>query len=203
MTLVGDVAQTGALAGARAWDEVLSPYVQDRWNLAELTVNYRTPAEIMDVAAEILSEMDTDLEPPHSVRSTGNLPWAQHIPREDLLAELPQVVSDELAEVADGRLAVLMPPDLLAEIGSELAESLPEAVIGTRPDDLESPAVLLTVDEAKGLEFDAVLLVEPEAITEASHRGLNDLYVALTRATQRLGIIHSGDLPPTLARSFE
>ncbi|MEV4731077.1 ATP-binding domain-containing protein [Saccharopolyspora sp. NPDC049426] len=202
MTLVGDVAQTGALGGAQSWDEVLSPYVQDRWKLAELTVNYRTPAEIMDVAAEVLSELDTDLEPPHSVRTTGNLPWAQHIRREDLLAELPQVVSAELAEVTDGRLAVLMPPDLLAEIGPELAESLPEAVIGTRPDDLESPAVLLTVDEAKGLEFDAVLLVEPEAVVEASDRGINDLYVALTRATQRLGIVHSDDLPPTLARSF-
>ncbi|MEV4647480.1 ATP-binding domain-containing protein [Saccharopolyspora sp. NPDC049357] len=202
MTLVGDVAQTGALGGAQSWDEVLSPYVQDRWKLAELTVNYRTPAEIMDVAAEVLSELDTDLEPPHSVRTTGNLPWAQHIRREDLLAELPQVVSAELAEVTDGRLAVLMPPNLLAEIGPELAESLPEAVIGTRPDDLESPAVLLTVDEAKGLEFDAVLLVEPEAVVEASDRGINDLYVALTRATQRLGIVHSDDLPPTLARSF-
>ncbi|TWG08704.1 HelD family protein [Saccharopolyspora dendranthemae] len=203
MTLVGDVAQTGAPAGARSWDEVLSPYVQDRWNLAELTVNYRTPTEIMDVAAEVLSDMDTDLEPPQSVRSTGNLPWAQQISREDLVSELPHAVSDELAEVPEGRLAVLMPPDLLAEIGPGLAEALPDAVIGTRSDDLESPAVLLTIDEAKGLEFDAVLLVQPEEVFAASDRGLNDLYVALTRATQRLGIVHSGDLPATLARSFE
>ncbi|WP_406689194.1 AAA family ATPase [Saccharopolyspora sp. ID03-671] len=203
MTLVGDVAQTGALSGTSSWDEVLSPYVQDRWKLAELTVNYRTPAEIMDVAAEVLSDMDTELEPPQSVRTTGNPPWSQQIAPEDLVSELPQVVSEELAEVADGRLAVLMPPELLAEIGSRLAESLPEAVVGTRPDDLESPVVLLTVDEAKGLEFDVVLLVRPEVVAEESDRGLNDLYVALTRATQRLGIVHTDDLPPSLARSFE
>jgi DNA helicase IV len=198
MTLVGDVAQTGALAGADSWHDVLHPYVQDRWKLAELTVNYRTPAEIMNIAADVLSEMDTDLAAPRSVRTSGHRPWTRRIPVAGLAAELPAVVTDELREVGDGRLAVLMPPDLLAEIGPRLADALPDAVIGTRPDDLESPAVLLTVDQAKGLEFDAVLVVDPAAVVEGSERGLNDLYVALTRATQRLGVVHPGELPPVL-----
>ncbi|MER5389110.1 ATP-binding domain-containing protein [Saccharopolyspora sp. NPDC002686] len=196
MTLVGDVAQTGALAGANAWHDVLHPYVQDRWKMVELTVNYRTPAEIMDIAADVLSEMDTDLEAPTSVRTSGHQPWARRV--DDLAAELPEAVSAELREVADGRLAVLMPPQVLAGIGPQLADALPEAAIGTRADDLDAPVALLTVEQAKGLEFDAVLVVEPTAIAEESERGLNDLYVALTRATQRLGVLHTDELPEAL-----
>ncbi|MER7014639.1 ATP-binding domain-containing protein [Saccharopolyspora sp. NPDC000359] len=196
MTLVGDVAQTGALAGANTWHDVLHPYVQDRWKMVELTVNYRTPAEIMAVAAEVLSEMDTDLDAPTSVRTSGHQPWARRV--DDLASALPDAVTAELREIDEGRLAVLMPPQVLAELGPQLAESLPEAATGTRPDDLDSPAVLLTVEQAKGLEFDSVLLVEPAAVAEQSERGLNDLYVALTRATQRLGVLHTEALPEVL-----
>ncbi|MFC7345073.1 HelD family protein [Saccharopolyspora griseoalba] len=198
MTLVGDVAQTGALAGTDAWDDVLSPYVQNRWKLAELTVNYRTPAEIMEIAGDVLAEMDTDLEAPRSVRTSGHQPWLRRIDRAKLVSALPELVEDELGAVADGRLAVLMPGELLAEIGQELSAALPSAAIGNGPEDLESPIVLLSVDSAKGLEFDSVVLVDPGGIVEGSDRGLNDLYVALTRATQRLGVIHHGDLPETL-----
>ncbi|GAA4830483.1 HelD family protein [Saccharopolyspora rosea] len=199
MTLVGDVAQTGALGGARDWDEVLHPYVQDRWQLAELTVNYRTPAEIMALAGTVLSEMDTDLEVPRSVRTSGHEPWTRRVAAADLADRLPEVVAEELREVGEGRLAVLMPPELLDGIGADVAERIPGAVVGTRPDGLESPAVLLTVEQAKGLEFDSVVLVDPDGVLAESERGLNDLYVALTRATQRLGIVHTGDLPDVLA----
>ncbi|HWB35418.1 MAG TPA: helicase, partial [Rugosimonospora sp.] len=66
MTIVGDVAQTGALAGAGSWADVLRPYLADRWRHAELTVNYRTPAEIMELAAGVLAEIDPALAPPRS-----------------------------------------------------------------------------------------------------------------------------------------
>ncbi|MGH3933960.1 MAG: ATP-binding domain-containing protein, partial [Pseudonocardiaceae bacterium] len=65
---------------------------------------------------------------------------------------------------------------------------------------LDAPVTVLTVTQAKGLEFDAVVLVDPAAILAESPRGLNDLYVALTRSTQRLCIAHSGELPPVLSR---
>ena len=71
MTIVGDVAQTGDLAGLPSWDQALAPYVKDRWRLAELTINYRTPAEIMDVAADVLAGIDPALEAPRSVRTSG------------------------------------------------------------------------------------------------------------------------------------
>lgn len=199
MTLVGDIAQTGALGGARSWHEVLHPYVADRWKLAELTVNYRTPAEIMTLAARILSEMDTDLAAPASVRSSGHSPFAREIPNGELATKLPEVVAAELRAVDVGTLAVLLPSRRFDELGSQVAAAVPGAVVGTRPEGLESPAVLLTVDQAKGLEFDSVLVVEPAEILAESARGLNDLYVALTRTTQRLGIVHAGELPEVLS----
>ncbi|MDI5941310.1 AAA family ATPase, partial [Micromonospora sp. DH15] len=75
MTIVGDVAQTGALAGTPSWGEALEPYVAHRWRLEELTVSYRTPAEIMAVAAGVLAEIDPHLRPPRSVRRSGEPPW--------------------------------------------------------------------------------------------------------------------------------
>ncbi|GAA3356183.1 HelD family protein [Saccharopolyspora gregorii] len=199
MTLVGDIAQTGALGGAASWDEVLSPYVMDRWKLAELTVNYRTPAEIMAVAADVLDELDTDLEAPTSVRTSGHEPWTRRVPAAELAAELPDLVRAELAAI-EGTLAVLLPPEHLAEVGGRIAEQVPEAEVGAQEEGLEARAVVLTVEQAKGLEFDSVLVADPDRILGESARGLNDLYVALTRATQRLGVVHTGDaLPDVLA----
>ena len=77
MTIVGDVAQTGDLAGAGSWQQMLGPYLQDRWRLAELTINYRAPAEIMAVAADVLAAIDPELELPRSVRESGTEPWRE------------------------------------------------------------------------------------------------------------------------------
>ncbi|GAA4414696.1 AAA family ATPase [Actinokineospora soli] len=188
MTLVGDVAQTGALAGADAWSDVLEPYVADRWRRTELTVNYRTPAEIMTVANAVLARLDAPVEPPRSVRETGEPPWSAQTD------DLPAAAAAHAAEDRPGTLAVLVPESLAADIGTAVLTAVPDAAVGERPD-LESRVAVLTVRQAKGLEFDAVLLVEPTAIVAESPRGLNDLYVALTRATQHLGVLHTGGLP--------
>ncbi|WP_243793417.1 ATP-binding domain-containing protein [Saccharopolyspora gloriosae] len=199
MTLVGDIAQTGALGGAASWDEVLSPYVMDRWQLAELTVNYRTPAEIMAVAADVLDALDTDLDAPTSVRTSGHEPWLRQVPEAELPAALPELVRAEL-DAIDGTLAVLLPPEHLREVGGRIAEQVPEAEVGAQPEGLEARAVVLTVEQAKGLEFDSVLVADPDRVLDESAHGLNDLYVALTRATQRLGVVHTGEaLPEVLA----
>ena len=75
MTIVGDVAQTGGPAGTTSWERVLEPLAGDRWRLARLTVNYRTPAEIMAATADLLAAIDPGQEPPRSVRETGVRPW--------------------------------------------------------------------------------------------------------------------------------
>ncbi|MEE1757110.1 HelD family protein [Streptomyces sp. SP18CS02] len=180
MTLVGDPAQTGDAAGCGSWQEILEPYVGERWEHVRLGVNYRTPAEIMEVAAEVRRADDPSFVPPRSVRSTGVPPW--DVTTGDLAAEVAAAVTRE--HPADGRLAVIAPAAHLPA----LARALPGAAHGPTPD-LTRPVVLLDPRQAKGLEFDTVLVADPEAIAAGGPHGVNDLYVALTRATQRLGII--------------
>ncbi|MFF9316178.1 HelD family protein [Streptomyces sp. NPDC014748] len=187
MTLVGDPAQTAEAAGVGAWSDILEPYVGDRWEHTRLGVNYRTPAEIMDVAAAVVRAEDPGFTPPSSVRSTGVRPWAR------ATDDLPGAVEKAVAELtpAEGRLAVIAPRDL----HRRLAARLDGVTAGAEPD-LTRQVVLLDPRQAKGLEFDSVLVIEP------ARYGTSDLYVALTRATQRLGVVHAGALPPALASAF-
>ncbi|MEG8177792.1 AAA family ATPase [Nocardia terpenica] len=180
VTVVGDVAQTGDPAGASSWQQVLEPYVAQRWKLAELTVNYRTPAEIMAVAADVLAAIDPGVSVPRSVRESGHPPLAVRTEPADRAEEVRRL----LAEEADrpGIAVVLTPHQLIPEFAPLASDSVS----------------VLTVPEVKGLEFDAVILVEPQDILDESPRGLNDLYVALTRATQRLHVVHAGELPEVL-----
>lgn len=184
MTLVGDPAQTSEEAGVGSWQRILEPYVGDRFEHVTLGVNYRTPAEIMELAARVVRADDPSFEPPGSVRSTGELPWTRDA-GEDLAGAVALAVA-ELTPV-EGRLAVIAP----AELHEEIAAPLEGVTAGAEPD-LTRPVVLLAPRQAKGLEFDHVLVVEP------ARYGTSDLYVALTRATQRLGIIHREKLPGSL-----
>jgi DNA helicase IV len=197
MTVVGDVAQTGELAGTTTWEQVFEPYVGQRWRLAELTVNYRTPAEVMTVAADVLAAVDPSLQPPRSVRTAGEGPWAARVQSATLATELIAAVRREAAAAAQGRVGVLVPAGLEESLGQRLTAAIPEAAVGEQPD-LLNHIVLMTVRQAKGLEFDSVIVVEPDEIIAESPRGLSDLYVAVTRATRRLGVLHTADLPKVL-----
>ncbi|HLL37919.1 MAG TPA: UvrD-helicase domain-containing protein [Streptomyces sp.] len=186
MTLVGDPAQTAEAAGVGSWDKILQPYVEDRWEHTRLRVNYRTPAEIMDLAAAVVRAENPDFEPPSSVRSTGVRPWVR------ATDDLPGAVAKAVGELtpAEGRLAVIAPRAL----HRSLAARLDGVTAGAEPD-LTRTVVLLDPRQAKGLEFDSVLVVEP------ARYGTSDLYVALTRATQRLGVLHTGALPEGLRQA--
>jgi len=204
MTVVGDIAQTGDLAGAASWNDALGPFVAKRYKLEQLTVNYRTPAEIAAVADDVLAEIDPTLSPPRSVRATGVPPRAVRADG-DLAGTVAAVVAaDRLPEGDDedededegaGRIAVLAPAARVAELRAAVT---PDASADDGEPDLDAPVVVLPVSAAKGLEFDAVVLVEPAELVAESPRGLNDLYVALTRATQRLTVVHREPLPAVL-----
>ncbi|MEV0590775.1 HelD family protein [Nonomuraea cavernae] len=198
MTIVGDIAQTGSAAGARSWKEVLDPYVAGRWRQERLTVNYRTPVELMAVAARVLATIDPALEAPASVRETGAEPWSAP------LAALPELVKAEVGE--GGKIAVVVPDELLEPVGETVRAAVAGAEViapgvgrvkGAAA--LDAPVAVLGVADAKGLEFDSVIVAEPALIAAQSPRGRSDLYVALTRATQRLGIVY--DQPPGEALS--
>ncbi len=169
-TVVGDLAQRRSPAGATSWGTMLQPYVPGRWAFRSLTVNYRTPAEIMTVAAALLAEFAPGVAPPESVRACGVQPWSRRVTDAELPAAVEEFVRDEAGR--DGTSVVIGPP------------GVPGAVLPS---------------ETKGLEYDAVLVVEPARILADGAAGAADLYVALTRATQRLGVLHRGPLPHALA----
>ncbi|GAB7193566.1 AAA family ATPase [Kineococcus sp. NUM-3379] len=200
MTLVGDVAQTSSEAGARSWEQVLRPLVDDRWRLEELTVNYRTPGRIARVAAAVLEAAGIDAKPPTPVREGEHEPVAVRLDASDPLAAVVAEVRAQLPRLAGGRLAVLTAreegPLGAARLRAALSGALPPRTVAAGHDDLDAPVGVLDVRRAKGLEFDAVLLVEPAEVLRRGARGANDLYVALTRATQVLVVLHSGELPP-------
>jgi len=168
-TIVGDLAQRRSAAGATSWGAMLEPYVPGRWVYRSLSVNYRTPAEIMTVAAALLAEFAPGVQPPESVRSCGVQPWSRQVSEDELPAAIKEFVHDEAGR--EGTSIVIGPP----------------GVPGTVP-----PA------ETKGLEFDSVLVVDPQRILASGPRGAAELYVALTRATQRLGVLHRDPLPQAL-----
>jgi DNA helicase IV len=170
-TVVGDLAQRRSAGGATSWDRVLEPYVPGRWVHRSLSVNYRTPAEIMTVAAALLAEFAPGVQPPESVRECGVQPWSRRVTKSELFTAIDDFVCDEATR--EGTSVVIGPADV------------PGAV---------------AVSETKGLEFDSVLVVEPDRILAAGPRGAAELYVALTRATQRLGVLHVGPLPQALDR---
>ena len=204
MTVVGDVAQATGAEAPSGWEEVarhLSPKRAPA--VVELSVNYRTPAEIMDVAGRVLEAADPALTPPTSVRETGARPIAVAVAGgETLPSALARVVADELAEVAPGNVVVICPDSWAAR----LAEPL-EAALGRRGvalglperDGLERAVTLVPAGLAKGLEFDSVVVVEPSALVDEAAQGLRALYVALTRATRRLTVVHTGELPAVLS----
>ena len=216
MTLVGDVAQTGARDGARSWHEVLSPYVAARWRREALTVNYRTPAEIAEVAADVLAVIDPGQTPPESVRESGIPPRAVGVAESELDHQVSTTAREAVDDVVDtegnGRVAVLAPAARVDALRTRLsADGLPVGGTADGGDaasptdergaaDLEVAVVVSSVADAKGLEFDAVVLVDPSGIVEESPRGLNDLYVALTRATRSLDVVHPERLPSVLGR---
>ncbi|MDV3134355.1 RNA polymerase recycling motor ATPase HelR [Mycobacterium sp. 29Ha] len=169
-TVVGDLAQRRSAAGATTWDTMLEPYVPGRWVYRSLSVNYRTPAEIMAVAAALLAEFAPDIRPPDSVRACGVMPWSRQVTDDEMASAIDEFVDVEAQR--EGTSVVIGPPDV------------PGAV---------------PPSETKGLEFDAVLVVDPDRILTMGPRGAAELYVALTRATQRLGVLHRAPLPTALS----
>jgi DNA helicase IV len=174
LTILGDVAQaTGAVRYPR-WDDVL-PHLPrgDEADVEELRHAYRVPREIMEVALPLLDTIAPDVAPPISYRTGAEPPAVHRVAEEQLLAEAYR----QAAAAPDGLLAVIVPEELVCELPA---------------DDLWNGVPVLTPREAKGLEFDHVVVVEPARIE------LRELYVALTRPTKTLVIVHARPLPAEL-----
>jgi DNA helicase IV len=152
----------------------------------------------MEIAAAVLATAAPGVVPPRSMREEGIPPWAAETRADGLVATVADAASRELDQIGDGRLAVIAPQSEAERLAQELAAALPEGMVADRASPLDGLVAVLSVAETKGLEFDGVILVEPSLIVEESERGMSDLYVALTRATRRLGVVHTGRLPKEL-----
>src|SRR5579859_248887 len=180
LTILGDVAQATGPVVYRRWQELV-PYLPDEaeMEIEELRHAYRVPAEIMDFALPLLDRIAPEVEPPLAYRKGGDPPRLVRVAEDELMtAALREAVA---LEDLDGLLAMIAPRTL------------------TVPD--EFPFPILTPRQAKGLEFDHVVVVEPAAIADDGDRGLRELYVALTRPTKTLVVVHARPLPDALAGS--
>lgn len=184
MTIVGDVSQVSTRAGTRAWAETLDTRVKGSWRMETLTVNYRTPASVMDAARAVAIAADPG-HPPSEITSARDLPGALTVVE---AADVPATVRAAVAaeSVAGGSLAVIVPTSRLHSYARDLGLNIAA--------DLTAPVVIMDPARAKGLEFDRVILVEPLEI-QAEGSGPGDLYVAMTRCTQRLLVIAGTGLP--------
>ena len=183
LTILGDVAQgTGPVAYER-WEDVLPhlPGGADA-DVEELRHAYRVPAEIMELALPLLDDIAPDVERPIAYRTGAAAPSIRRVSPDRLLAEAFRE-AERLAHVG-GLLALIVP--------AELAH-------GIERGDLYDGVPVLTPRQAKGLEFDHVIVVEPALVADAE-QGLRELYVALTRPTKTLVVLHARELPPQLRR---
>ncbi|USQ78956.1 PhoH family protein [Ornithinimicrobium faecis] len=197
LTIVGDVHQTSSADGTTSWDTLTAAHPRRRWQVVELTVNYRTPQEVVDAALPVLRALDPTAPQPVSARSGASSPWRLQVD-EDLIGGTAQLAAQEHAALAGGHLAVIAPPELLTDLASAVADLVPGTSAGEGLD-LDSSCVVITPTQAKGLEFDGVLVADVGGIL-AAPRGLSDLYVAMTRTTSGLGLLHVGDAPEVIAQ---
>jgi DNA helicase IV len=196
-TIVGDIAQASSAAGVTSWAQALEPFVQDRWRLEELTVNYRTPARITRLAARVAQEAGLPVSSPQAVREGDWAPTVQQVPEAQAVETLMAGVAEDLERIDGGLLAVIAPVSLEPRIAALLAERYGDRV-GSGGGGLGQDIVSTTPGEAKGLEFDAVVLVEPALIVAETGGVVGDLYVAMTRSTQTLRVLATGELPAGL-----
>ncbi len=178
MTVVGDLGQAKYPWSASSWSAVCAvaaPHVPHQ--VFELTINYRTPEEVMRLAASVLAEVAPDLRPPIAVRNCGQDPVVTATSADRLAQSAREAAQHEAVVVAPGKVAIIFPPGAVDDVAADV---------------LDGTVAELDVERAKGLEFDSVVVVEPAA------HSAGELYVALTRTTRRLVLVHSRPLPAAL-----
>jgi DNA helicase IV len=193
MTVVGDLAQGTRAWATRSWDEVVAVLSGDApVHRAELTVGYRTPAPILDLANRLLPLAAPDVTPARSIRHSGDAPVIEAA--DDLAAAAARHATDASGE--RGTVAVVAVEDEHAALGAALDAAGVAWGLGAHG---LGDVALLTPLLAKGLEFDVVIVVEPAQIIDAEPAGHRALFVAMTRPTRRLVIVHRRPLPGPLA----
>ena len=163
--------------------------------MRELSIGYRTPASIMTLANRVLAVAAPDLTPPTAVRPGDEEPRVLHVV--DLAASVATLAAGERDQVGEGNVAVIVPDSLIGAVGDALSAAGVDYGEAQRVG-IDAQVNLVPVRLVKGLELDSVIVVEPARIVAEEPQGLRSLYVALTRATQRLAVVHAEPLPAAL-----
>ena len=208
MTIVGDMGQATTASSSASWDTVLAVLDPRRPpTRVDLTVSYRTPEEVLAFAAPVLALAAPDLVPPRPVRRVGVEPIVEVVGVDDFDDAVARAAARERAAVEPGRVAVIV---IESEVERVVATLRARGLAAVDPRDDESAGlgadlVVLAAESANGLEFDAVVVLEPLRIArrgsstgEMTNRGLRTLYVAMTRPTRRLALVTTEALPASM-----
>lgn len=195
-TVVGDIAQAASSSASTTWRRALRTLIGnapegDRWRREELTVNYRTPSQISAAAERMAIAHGLPVTASRAVRDS---PWPVRV-----TATLAEALRHDREISTRGTLAVIAPTALLDEAFHTAVEVLGADAVGFGVHGLSRPIAVLGAQEAKGLEFDSVVIVEPASILTDSARGAGALYVSMTRPTQRLTLVSTRELPDGIA----
>ncbi|HIY25274.1 MAG TPA: AAA family ATPase [Candidatus Brachybacterium merdigallinarum] len=191
-TVVGDVAQASSAGATGSWEAALAPYVHERLQVENLTVNYRTPRRLMDRALSMAQAHELPVTAVTSVREGDRELELTAAGTDPLASATADAVSELLAQEV-GRTAVIAVGERVDELASALRSRPGMASVGTGSAGIDEIVAVMTAQDVKGLEFDAVVIVEPAELVSA--HGAGDLYVAMTRPTRHLGIVHRKELP--------
>lgn len=211
MTLVGDIAQATAPGAAANWDEVLNymPTGASEHRVRELTLSYRIPAPNLELANKVLAVAAPELVPPKAVRSVGSPPRVVEVAGhpiasvQSLVEKAVSMVIEESDALEGGSVAVIAPASLIEMVDESLrAKGVDYGRATTASRNISGPLhpkiALVPVQLVKGLELDGTVVIEPATILDEEPQGLRALFVALTRSTKRLAIVHARPLPQVL-----
>jgi DNA helicase IV len=200
LTVVGDLAQATGPWAPSSWSDV-TEFLPDRRpsRITGLSVGYRIPAQIMQLADGVMHAATPGLRAPRAVREGDALPDVVTVPSIDQLSGAVAAAIGAMTSERDDMSVVVVVPDDMAD---EVSAALLAAGIShgrAAATGLDTQVTVVPISIAKGLEVDGVVVVEPARIVESEIQGLRALYVALTRPTQRLTIVHAKPLPEPLA----
>jgi DNA helicase IV len=195
LTILGDLAQATGAWDYQGWDEILRhlPTVAPT-RLDELTLGYRAPGQVLDLASRLLAVAAPTVTPTQSIRRGKDGPRIHRVEPDQLV---PAGVTEALRLAEIGHLVgLVVAPEHLA---AAVAGAGDHDQVGTlERDGISKSVTVVAAPEVKGLEFDAVVVVEPAAIAGSDRRGLRLLYVAMTRPIRHLSIVHAQPLPEPL-----
>lgn len=188
-TIVGDLAQASSPDPDVDWASVLAPFTADKWRLAELSINYRTPAVITDAAARVATQAGRPVSTPEALRRGDYEPELICTAPEDFASQLLQAIQQQLARLESGLIGIVSPTTTYDAVHDILTARYPQRIWTGDGRRRDRDLVLIHPQQAKGLEYDAVIIVEPQQIVTEAGGSVGDLYVSMTRATQTLTLI--------------